>query len=62
MLLWKGFPKELVEDHVLGATEAEGPQMAGAGGEGDAAKDTGWFQLGIAGLGPKTIGWAKPEG
>lgn len=56
ILLWKGFPKEPVEDQVLGTTDADGPQTTGAGGEAEAAKDEGWFQPGIAGLVVKTTG------
>lgn len=59
ILLWKGFPTGLADDHVLGATDVAGPQTAEAGGvveatkdEGvvEATKDGGRFQLGTAGL------------
>lgn len=56
ILLWKGFPKGLVDDQVLGATEADGPQTTGPGGEVEAAKDDGCFQLGTPGLVVKTTG------
>lgn len=38
ILLWKGFPKGLVDDQVLVATDVDWPQPAGAGGEMEAAK------------------------
>lgn len=56
ILLWKGFPKGLVDDHVLGATDADGPQTAGAGGEAE-----GWFQPGTAGFVLKMMGCPNPE-
>lgn len=56
ILLWKGFPKGLVDDQLLGATEADGPQTTGAGGEVEAAKDEGWFHPGTPGLVVKTTG------
>lgn len=54
ILLWKGFPKELVDDQVLGATAGDAPQAAGAGGETEAANEGCGLQPGTAGLGVKT--------
>lgn len=42
VLLWKGFPRELVGDQALGgATGAAEHQTAGAGAEAGAANDEG---------------------
>lgn len=61
ILLWKGFPKGLVDDQVLGGTDADGPQTTGAGGEVEAVKDEGWLQPATAGLVVKTTGGPNPE-
>lgn len=61
-LLWKGFPRGLFADHVLGVMDADVPQATGGGEETETAKEEGWFQPGTLGLVVKTIGWLNPEG